>query len=290
MVGGTGGRPGAQDLLQRRLAFQGNSAIWGVQTRILTNTHLLLPSRTAGCLDVVVVRAHFDFQRLRPDVTWPIAEVRVLADGRARPIAGAWTPLDPALPQDAVPLVPRFCSPGLPPLRRAAAVDPGVALFEIPAGEVGGGGRLTAVLAHRLDGQLSEYRTPSDQVGEHVGTVNMPIELAVQDLVVHRRCAVATALRNAPPEAGTFGQLPGVPAYPLADPSRGRLPIEAQVEPLQQPAELALAEAPAYAALMDWVFERIGAAADQFVRFRLRVRYPPMPSVIAFRYPLPSPA
>ena len=54
------------------------------------------------------------------------------------------------------------------------------------------------------------------------------------------------------------------------------------------PPDLTTPSLPRYPKLVPRVFERLGASARDFTGFRLRIAYPPIPTLALFRHSLPE--
>src|SRR5262245_5318081 len=77
LASGAPERPDAQRMeASRKLAFQGNSATFGVQTRVRFGLQIVAPSAAEPELvDVVAVGGLVDFRRLRASAAWPLISV-----------------------------------------------------------------------------------------------------------------------------------------------------------------------------------------------------------------------
>src|SRR4051794_27117912 len=93
-----GTRPADNPLeLSRKLAFRGNSGLYGIQARTRVVCNFLAPNQADPTrLDMVTVSGYVGFRRLRTAVRWPIFMVRAWS-GRNEQIAGeGWQPLEPS--------------------------------------------------------------------------------------------------------------------------------------------------------------------------------------------------
>ncbi len=71
-----------RDEAHRKLAYRGNSAIWGVRASAQYNCHLVAPSDRNDRLDHGRICGLMGFQRLRSNVRWTVSQiVRIAADG-----------------------------------------------------------------------------------------------------------------------------------------------------------------------------------------------------------------
>jgi hypothetical protein len=277
------GSAGESEEAHRKQAFQGQSAVWGVQARVRVATYFVLPSAAAGKLDLATLSGLVDFRRLRPDVPWPVASVRVHKDdGSAIPI-GTPTPLDPGLKPGDVPVMRQFCTGVLPTLRAVPARD-GFHRIEIGEGPVGNAGAANCFIGYVSRAIVEPRRTGDDRFGEHQTLLNTPAELAVMDLVVHRSLAFARR-----PRFALYSMLPGGPVYPFEGRERGLLPLSESVVDLGPSSpDLTLPEVPRYQSMVETALAQLGASPADFFASRLKLRYPPVPSLGVFRYDLPE--
>jgi hypothetical protein len=101
-------------LRSRKLAFRGNSGIWGVQARARVNTAILAPSRDAAdFVDQAMIGGWVDFRRLRADTRWALFRRRRTHSQQPHALG---EPIDPAEPRDGPMLIREFCSDTLPPI------------------------------------------------------------------------------------------------------------------------------------------------------------------------------
>jgi hypothetical protein len=272
-----------RDETSRKLAFQGNSAIFGVQARVQHTLHVVTPSATPDYVDIAVINGLVDLRRLRSDTPWAVAILRSYNDAGIEKEYGHVATLDgQTLPPNTLPLLKDFSSPHLPPLLTSRTTDGGVR-FELPPGTVGNTGACTCVNGWISRAAGCIRRTPDDQFGEHGIHWNTPTEVAVFDLFVHRSLTFAHH-----PKAVVYSQLPGGPTYPRDGHERGMLPLSEPLIELGAPPELTAPELPKYRSLVETATRALGFPTTDFVGFRLRLRYPPIPTMTVFRYALPG--
>lgn len=266
---------------QRRLAFLGNSATWGVRARAQLSAHFVAPSASPGRLDIAIACGFVDFQRLRPDVPWAMATMRhVLDTGDAAAPRGP-QPIDPSA-TGGVPLMPEFCSSPLPPLHAATRPDGATPLLLGP-GPVGRHGRATVVCGWLTRDAVAARRGPEGDRGDHFAMLATPAETIIHDLYVHR--SLDFAARATPI---VFSLLPGGPAYPHED-VRSRLAnVKGRVTELGSPPDCATPVLRTYRPLVARVIERLGWMPSDFVGRRYLLAFPPIPAAVAWRYELPG--
>jgi hypothetical protein len=269
----------------RKLAFRGNSAVWGVQARVQVSAHFVAPSPDdPTMMDLAIVSGLFDVRRLRADVPWAIASVRRIAPDGSPGVPATREPLDPEFAGDDVaPLMRRFCSSPLPAMRTVPG-PMGVTRFELAEGAVGYAAAVTAVTGWLCRRALPAYRSADDPCGEHFCSLTTPAELVIHDLFVHE--ALDFAMR---PHVFLCNQLPGGPIYRPGGEVPGKLPLYERLQELSSnPPQVTAPELPQYEDIFSAAMQRAGWNASQFHGFRLKMRYPPIPTLAIFRYDLPD--
>ncbi len=268
----------------RRWSYRGNSATWGVSARMQLSAQFVLPSATPGRLDLAVAAGLFDFRRLRPDVTWAVSQVRRYQDNDNPLSAEKFEAVDPDYGDvGRVPLLPEFCSSPLPPLRIVRSTG-GLIRFELAEGEVGNTAAMTTVLAWTYRGLVPRYLSDVDKVGQHFVTLSTPAEAVVHEVWVHRDVAV-----HLPPRSGLFNLLPAGPLFKGGYAAGGELPLPCEVEPVGRLSEAAMTDLPQHARIVQRVMDRLQQPADAFTGYRLRLKYPPIPTMLMLAYDLENP-
>lgn len=268
---------------QRKFAFRGNSATWGVQARVQLCVNFIAPGQNSDHADLAWLSGLVDFRRLRRDATWPMASTRLVDDSGTELPIGTIESID--LNHDrktAAPLFEPFCSSPLPKLR-IRKVAGGQILYELEEGPIGSTAGATCIIG--IIGRSFFRRTaaPGDTLGEHTARLYTPCELLIHDLFVHRDLVFAMN-----PEVHLYSQLPINPPYPTGGRDADQLPLAERVQSLGAGPPIVLTpELPQYHSMIDAVFHRAGWNPRDFHGFRLQVRYPPIPTAAVFRYPLP---
>lgn len=265
----------------RRLAFQGNCATWGVQARAQVSVHFAAPSKSApDMLDLAVISGLVDLQRLRQNVPWSVATVRTFHDDGS-PVPAHIEGIDQSWrPGSGPPLLREFCSNPLPPLSIATTHD-GVSRYRIDQGPIGRTGGVTCYTGWISRACFSRWKSKQDQFGEHFVTLGTPAELLVHELYLHRDCWPIE-----PPRVACYGQLPGGPVYPHDGRDASVLPLADPVVPLSTPSVQDPDGLPRHSEMVELAIARLGHKPSDFRGVRFLLRYPPIPAVLAFRYPL----
>ena len=263
----------------RRDQFRTSCAIWGAQARVQIKADFLAPGSEPGSIDTAGFEGFVDLQRLRQGVSWRVARKRIF-NTKGGALKSPFEALDlEHRGKGSLPLFQKYCTHPLPRLS-ANEDQEGFLNFELEPGRVGRTGSVTCLIATCCKGLI---RLPSpgevDKVlaGAHLRT---PSELLVLDFFVHRSLTTL-----AEPTAGLFGQMKMGPSFPLSGKDQP-LPVPFSIELLStRPGTQALLEAPKHAeAVQDAVtmaakvFGEEYWQLEDFVGYRVRLTYPPLPS------------
>ncbi len=280
----TGAEAQQQLEAQRKLSFRGNSAIWGVRARLQICANFIAPGNDPDFVDLGWLSGMVDFRRLRRDATWAMSSTRKVNDrGETLPL-GNIESIDPRFNHDATaPLMGDFCSDPLPELSLDVGAD-GLMRYRLVEGPIGNTAATTCIMGVLGRGFVRRNRTPGDALGEHVTRLYTPAECLIHDLFVHRELSHALT-----PSIHLYSQLPIDMPYPTLDRHAGVLPLWERIQFLGAGTPVVLTpEYPKYRALIQSVFDRAGWDPADFHGFRFIMRYPPIPAVAVFRYPLPE--
>jgi hypothetical protein len=274
--------------VSRKLAFRGNSGVWGLQARVRSALQVLAP--TAGrpdMLDDVLAAGMHDIRRLRPVQGWPIFRFHhygTPAEAGAK--VREFIPIEQAVSDDEPALIMRsFCSP---PGAEVRSVRQGSEIrHELVDGPVGHRGAVTFVFGSIERAAFGRYADPTarePEYGEMVAFVTMPTELAQMDVLVHR-----SMLDEFEPECAVYGRPFGGSDMTPSAREHFRLPIAGAIERIDPVHDtLDSRDLPERTELAALVVERAGWSLGDFMAFRATVTYPPMPCSIVMRYRLPT--
>jgi hypothetical protein len=225
-------------------------------------------------------------RRIRSDVAWAIISLRTLdPDGRAGPVL-PFEPIDPPEADQAeipIPLLRQFCSTPRPELR-IADTPSRTRRVELPEGPVGCNSAVTLFTGLTYRAASPRVRPDdADRYREHFTGLNTPAELAIHDLYIHHDLEFARR-----PESCLYSQLPGGVSYPNGPRSSGQLQHGEALQDLSgRPVHPITADVPGYDRVVGHVIERLGFTLDDFHGLRIRLRFPPVPSIHMYRYELP---
>lgn len=270
--------------MSRKIAFRGNSGVWGLQARLRTMAAVLAPNpQRPEFLDMALMAGMFGIRRLRPVQGWPIFRFR---HDLSPPKEGARVreiePLEaPRTPEDPLFIMRSWCVPNDAGVRSVQIGNEVV--HELQEGPVGRTGEVTLVFGHHERSAVPRYGGAPGEMGELSALVSIPVETLVQDVLLHRDIA-----DDFEPEVRVYGRPFGMTALDPRTRENYRLPITERLERLGPiPESLWTEHMPRHVELMQSIFERCGWNPKDFVGVRLQLQYPPMPSTAIIRYRLP---
>ena len=267
----------------RKLAFRGNSGIWGVQARTRLTSVFLAP--TAGdddLVDLALVAGFFRFRRLREETPWPILKLRhITHEGEAQPPSPS-EPLDEAGVLEGGPsLLTDFSTDPAPPIRSYETRTNRV--IELPEGPIGNPGAVDLVFGERFRGFAPRWAETAGETAEHQSDVDLPVEHLQFDLFVHRSLPLAKA-----PTFQLLGRL-GRDVAPAGDRRKAdALPIHEEIVSIEpSPRDLKTDWFPRYPELIESVSARCGWNPSDFRVLRVTMDYPPAPTTAVILHELP---
>lgn len=277
--------PGATDRLEvsRKLAFRGNSGIWGVQAQTRLALNVLAPNKdNPDTLDIVTVRGYSGFRRLRPSVRWPLFQVREWSTGEdAMMTRPNWEPLEPGDEPNAANIMASFSSARMPEIREERTSE-GTDFILMP-GPVGNFGAIDCYQGELMRSAVSRYATNDDPIGEFGAAISVPLDSLVMDIVVEESLAFALEARVI-----VLGQISRQSQPTPDETSSTALPITDTVRVISgQPPALATPRIERYPEMLEMICGRLGCDAKRMRAVRLEMKYPPLGSTVLLRFDLP---
>lgn len=277
------GLEGEDDALEasRRLAFRGNSGIWGIQARTRLRTDFVAPNtERSDLLDLVQISALIDLRRFRPEATWPLFHrSQYNDDGSRREVR--IEPIDARSGASSDSMLWReFCSEQSPEVR-VVPTRLGTR-YELVGQTLGNRGLTTCVQGGVTRGFAPRFRDELNRRGDFSAQINAPTENLLFDLIVHRELADEIQPEALVLQAGTVD--PGEYA------GAARIPCSERLRRLESvPPRLSTPLFKRYVELAARVYERMDWRADDFRAMRFEMKCPPLHSVVLLHYELPEP-
>ncbi|QYK47521.1 MAG: hypothetical protein KF838_12105 [Phycisphaeraceae bacterium] len=277
------GSAGAGERLEhsRKLAFRGNSGVWGLQARVRCTTSFIAPNReNPDLLDLGLVGGLVDVRRLRANIRWPLFRPSFYNDdGTPASNAPGERALDPAYADSPGPkLLGAFCSPNMPEVHASKTRRGWV--YELMGGPIGNTGAFTCFFGTLARGAASRWRTEQDTFAELGSQATMPTEMMQFDLIAHRDLDFLMT-----PRLHYIGHLHG---NEPGDIETHTIPVhERPAELSGVPPVVGTSLIPRYDEMVAYTMERAGWDMRDFRAIRLAIKYPPMHSSAVLRAELP---
>ena len=270
------------DIEQRRVLFDGNTYLWGVQARTIFRTYIVRPSEDADTYDLTAVRGIIDFTRIRPNVCWRITLPSSTDDEEVTRSNPHQVPLDSQSP-GPVPLLTEFCSRPLPQFRRRTGLVQ-AREFEFVEDSLGNTKRLTCVMGELLRRIEPRHRHElyHDFCVSYV--IRTPARHLICDLLVHRDLFT----HNEPPSAELYSDLFNYGIAVRYD-ANDRIPLYDTLEHVGSGSTAAFTpEIPRYPEILQYALESVGWNGNEFDFYRIRMQYPPIHTTLMLRKPWPA--
>jgi hypothetical protein len=279
-----GGRNAEALELSRKLAFRGNSGIFGIQSRARIKSFILTPNADdATRLDIAMISGYSGFSRLRSTVRWPIFKVRHWALNDQRIVKSEWEPI---FPEHEVAGMHGFIDTGdtkyTPPIDKIAT-DEGVN-YELQPGPVGFAKSFHCYRGEILRAAVERYKTNEDSIGECGVVIAAPSEELILDVYAHRELEnVRSAKTLVFSSATSHGR-------PTGSESDGTLlPLNHSPKRLAgSPPACGTPLAPRYGEVLGLAANRLGYDLRDYFGMRVQIKYPPLGAHVVQRFELPT--
>eukprot|EP00913_Durusdinium_trenchii_P005855 g5467.t1 len=255
--------PGATDRLEvsRKLAFRGNSGIWGVQAQTRLALNVLAPNKdNPDTLDIVR--------------EWSTGEDAMMTKPD-------WEPLEEGDSPSVANIMASFSSERMPEIRAEQSSE-GTDFVLMP-GPVGNFGAIDCYQGELMRSAVSKYATNDDPIGEFGAAISVPLESLVMDIVVEESLAFALEARVI-----VLGQISRQSQPTPDETSSSALPITDTVRVISgQPPALATHRIERYPEMLELICDRLGCEPRRMRAVRLEMKYPPLGSTVLLRFDLP---
>lgn len=275
--------PSEQDNLEksRRLAFLGNSGIWGIQAQTRLITHLLSPNEAdAGAFDLTLLLGFLELKRLRAAAPWILMRTSSYRDDGSRRQRKN-VPLSPAPGEpEGSPILAEFSTPGMPP---CTARDSGAGLvLDLPQGPAGNQGSFDILTGHTDFGYANMYADGDNKIGQFLAGFHTPIRHAQFDVLIHKDLPQFDQVHFE-----LFSRDRQSAGPPPSGSERFVIPIKTEIERLGLGlAALASERWPRYQELVALAATKRDTSPEDYEAYRVRIDYPPMGTKACFWFPL----
>jgi hypothetical protein len=255
--------------------LESNAAVLGVRAALQVSMHLVAPSGIDELIDDVLMCGFVGFERTRANLPWALAHATVFENPSALPLGPS--ALDPSGFVNGGPLLPEFSSPNLPRLRMVGQEGANRRIEVLP--ESGDVERSDVILGWRWPRCFSARASFPGEDGEHVMHISTPVETSIIDVWIHR----ALEFKNF--RGQLYSSLPSSPKYPSEGRDAGLLPVCALPQRLEA-RDAALPEFARSADMLRFGTSRLNFKSEDFIGYRWRLRYPPIPALMVLRHDL----
>ena len=283
IIDGMGRNRGDHLEVSRKLAFRGNSGLWGVQSKTRLMTVFLAPNVDApDMMDIAIARGYIGFRRLRSDVRWPIFQLRGWGE-EGGPMTSPWQPLEEWDDRpNGLPLMRRFSTvdaSAIEEVRTTRGID-----YVLAPGPIGNSGAVDCFVSDCERAAVGKYRTDVDTTGEFGATISAPTERLIFDLLAEESLDFALT-----PEVRAFSGIFMERSEDTTPADLVPIPVPQNVTALPgRPPVVANPNVPRYSEIVSFVQQRMRWKPEQFRGCRFELTYPPMGSTVLLRFKLPS--
>jgi len=171
----------------RRDGYLAASAIWGVRADAQIVAHFVAPGSLAGRVDCATVCGLAGFRRLRLNVPWAVATIRMwdTSEEMGDTYERSFEPVDAAGARGDAPLMHEYCSEDLPPVT-SVKHDSRTMRLMLEGNELGNTGATDVFLGWINRNFAPAIESYEGEWGEHGVSITTPCAEIIHDLYVHR--------------------------------------------------------------------------------------------------------
>jgi hypothetical protein len=272
------------DQSHRRMAFRGNSHIWGVQAKTHLKISIVQPSSESDKLDIAVINGFFMLRQLRDGAPLSIARMKSSEYDKNGRRLFSYESIEPNAEQaHGIYLLSEFCSQPLPELL-ALDSDKGFVNYELKGRGIGDTFATTCVEGSVVRGVARRFRNEHNMYGENCANICIPTETLILDFIIRE-----DTFGLLKPISLVYGENLRRTFYPAPNRERDLLDIHEPVTHLGRGTSvLHSSSVPRYASMGRYVFDKLGWEADRFDVYRFQLDYPVVPSTVVLRHDLPE--
>ena len=269
----------------RKMGFQCNSSIWGLQARVRMASFFLAPNPdNPDMLDTASMGGLIDVRRLRAQANVPFMTRFAYNDDGSAMAPPEVEPVEIGGDEDQLMLMKEFCSQPVPKFTKIQSGN--TTRWQLAPGPIGNTALNTWVYGESIRNFAPIYRDEQNTFGEHIAPLNTPCEWCMCDIQIHRDLSFA---QN--PQALLLNQIGvGPEPAPGEEPIDDILPMAESLEPIGHcPPVAATPLIPRYTKMVERVQKHMAWDANDFYGYRIVLKYPPMPTAILIRHDLADP-
>ncbi|MGJ8635226.1 MAG: hypothetical protein ACSHX5_00070 [Phycisphaerales bacterium] len=262
-------------LKSRKLVYQGNTGLWGLQANARITAQFIAPSTLDPMkLDIAQVTGLQRVRRLRQIDRWDLFRfVRLHGEGQEQ----TRLPID--LAEQGCPGLMSEFSEGVLPEIRIEESERSINI-ELGPGPVGKTGEFSSYFGYMYPGCESRYASADDDEAFLFSSISMPAQVLLFDLYVHKDLYPLIE-----PRVNVFGN-PWSSERVFDE--KARIEVLESFQDLGRGANISTALARNYPRVIETTLNAGGWQASDFHCLRLLVDYPPMGSAIGVTFKLPS--
>lgn len=273
------------DLVHRRMAYRGNSFIWGVQVRTYIKCGIVQPcNHDPNKLDLVSVHAFKSLRKLCDSGRLTIARMMSSeydTEGRRIFTYEAVSPSSHSC--NGLFLLESFCTHPIPSIEMLES-DRGFLNYELSGSGVGDTAAIDFVEAYAVRGLAARYRDMHNHYGENCANICIPTESVIIDMLIREDTFGEINF-----ESIVYGENLRRTFYPSPNRVRDQLDICEPTSYLGRGTSvLHVPRVPKYPKLVGHVLNELGWDAGRFDVYRCVLDYPVVPSTIVLRHELPE--
>lgn len=259
----------------RKLAYQGNTGLWGLQADARITAQFIAPSSLdAKKVDIAQVTGLKRVRRLRQVDRWDLFRFVRLEDSTVEHVR---LPIDRS--EVECPGLMSAFSDGVQPDIRVQENDQSINI-ELGPGPVGKTGEFSSYFGYTYPACESRYASVDDDEAFLFSSISMPARVLLFDLFVHKDLYPLIE-----PRVNVFGN-PWSSERNFDD--KARIEVLETLQDLGRGANISTALARNYPGVINATLGAAGWEAADFHCMRLLVDYPPMGSAIGVAFKLPS--
>jgi hypothetical protein len=270
----------------RRNAYRANLAIFGVAAATYFHADLIAPHASGGdSLDICTFQGHTGLVRYNLSAGWNVSRASFSHDGSPADLTRAG-PLDPESDrQFRAPLIGQFCTQPFPPFTENPEGGQRFSLY-LDSGSIGLRGAIDVVTGEFARNIGYAYSTTPNDVAQLFARLYTPTEAFTHDILIHRDI-MDNAWRKHQPRWLMYSALGNGLLFPVGTQRKPKIPTPPISYAGRATTAPPVPKVPRYVEMLNFACEKMSWKLNEFVIFRARLTYPPIPATSVLEIPLP---